>query len=88
MKTDVYPSVLDVDAFGFQTNGVEVDGVDFFSCGKGDDVQPVVAGVVAVGQVGVAVFDFAALCNADAVDGDGAYDVGVGKMHFGDSGSG
>ena len=82
METDVYPSVLDVDALGFQTDGVEVDGVDFFPCGKADDVQPVVAGAVAVGQVCEAVFDFASLSHTDAVDGDGAQHIGVGEVDF------
>ena len=83
MEAEVYPSVLDVDAFGFESDVVEVDGVDFLAGVEVDDVQPIVSRAVAVGQIGVAVVDFAALGHGDTVDGYGAQHVGVGEVYFG-----
>ena len=71
VEADVYPVVLNVDAFGFESDWVEVDCAFFLTRGKVDDVEPVVAGAVSVGEVGVAVFYFTALSDVDAVDGYG-----------------
>ena len=40
------------------------------------------AWAVAIGQVGVAVVDFAALRHRDAIDGNGAKYIGIGKVNF------
>ena len=79
VETNVNPAALDVDAFGFKADGVEVDGLDFAAGGEVDDVQPVVAGAVAVGQEGETILDFAALCHFDTVDGDGLEHIAVGE---------
>lgn len=83
METDIDPGALDVDAFGFEPYGVEVDGVHLATRGKVDDVEPVVAGAVAVGEIGIAMMNFAALGHADAVDGDGLQDIAVREYDLG-----
>ena len=85
METDVYPVALDVDAFRFESDRVEVDGVDFAPGGEVDDVEPIVAWAVAIGQVGIATFDLAALGHFDAMDGGGVKYIGIGEVDFADS---
>ena len=82
VETDVYPVALDVDAFRFESDRVEVDGVDFAAGGEVDDVEPIVAWAVAIGQVGIATFDLAALGHFDAMDGGGVKYIGIGEVDF------
>jgi hypothetical protein len=82
VETDVYPVALDVDAFRFESDRVEVDGVDFAAGGEVDDVKPIVAWAVAIGQVGIATFNLAALGHFDAMDGGGVKYIGIGEVDF------
>ena len=82
VEADVDPAVGYVNAFRFEANGVEVEGVDFAAGSEMDDVKPVVAWAVAIGEIGIAVFDFTALGYFDTVDGYGLQDIVVGKDNF------
>ena len=82
VEADVYPTSADIHPFGFKTYGVEVDGAHFLTSVKVHDMEPVVARAVAIGQIGMAVLDFAPLRHLYAGDGYGPYHIRVGEVHL------
>ena len=79
VETDIYPASANINTFGFKPDGVEVDGAHLTACSQVDNVEPIVAGAVAVGEVGVAVLYLAPLRHTDTSDGDGLQHVVVGE---------